>query len=88
METVQITDEMRTNEWRTMLKAFDALTEKKPPVEKVKEDLLGLKEAAMNSARLTGAQKDGIVARCNNYINGTFGTGAIKEEYMKNNPQK
>jgi hypothetical protein len=70
-------------EWRSMLNVFNTIIEKKPNPEKVKNDLAALCESAKNTIFLTGAQKDGIVARCRNYSNGTYGVNKIKDAYSQ-----
>lgn len=82
MKQAQFSDADIIAEWRSMLGAFETIIEKKPQPEKVKDNLMSLSEAATLSARLTGAQKDGIVARCRNYMNGSYGLNSIKSGYM------
>lgn len=83
METKQvITDEQRITKWRVMIASFEKLIKGYPSPESVKEDLEALSEAAMTTNLLTGGQKDGIVARCRNYINGTYGVNKTKSEYI------
>ena len=71
-------------EWRSMLDTFAGIIDKNPPVEKVKDDLLELKEAAKASNLLTGLQVSAICTRCDNYINGVYGKNKTKDEYMAN----
>lgn len=83
-----VTDAKINEKWQSMIKVFKAITDSNPPVEKVREKLVALKESATNTALLTPRQREGITDRCNNYLNGTYGVNSIKEEYMKNNQQK
>lgn len=69
------TDTEINNEWSSMLNIFKALIDKNPAPEKIKDDLLALKEAAKNSVKLTPRQREGINDRCQNYLNGTYGKG-------------
>jgi len=78
----RITDTEIIAEWRSMLNVFAETIKGNPPVEDVKEDLEQLMEEAKNTFLLTGAQKDAIVARCRNYINGTYGVNKTKTEYI------
>lgn len=86
METSQnepkIKDAEFIAEWRSMLNTFAGIIDKKPAPEKVKEELEELMEAAKLTIYLTGAQKDAIVARCRNYINGNYGVDKIKTDYV------
>lgn len=75
-------------EWRTMLSVFETIIEGRPAPEKVKQKLEDLSEAAAITSLLSTRQKDGIVARCRNYINGNYGNDAIKANYIQNNAQK
>ena len=72
-KVVIITDDERNAKWKTMLKAFEKITDPKPSVDKCKDDLLALSEMATLSVHLTARQKGGIIGRCNNYIKGTYG---------------
>lgn len=71
--TPKIKDAQFIAEWRSMLNMFAETVKNNPPVEKVRKDLEELMEAAKLTIYLTGAQKDAIVARCRNYINGSYG---------------
>lgn len=68
-----ITDDMYIAKWRGMLKIFHDLIEDTPPVSKIKDELLELSEEAKNTFHLTPNQKRGIMERCSNYIDGTYG---------------
>lgn len=56
-----------------LLRGFHKLVEDMPPVDKVQPELLKLKQAATNSAELTVRQREAVIDRCNNYINGDYG---------------
>ncbi len=56
--------------WNELLKEFHGLIDGKSN----REDFEKLKEKAKNNANLTVRQSEGIVARCNNVLNGTYGT--------------
>lgn len=71
-QKLEITDEMINAKWRSMLKVFKTLITEWPKPEKIKKELEDLKTAAINSI-LTPRQTQGIIARCDNYINGTYG---------------
>ena len=87
MKQAQFSDAEIIAEWRSMLSAFETIIEKKPSPEKAKDSLMSLSEAATLSARLTGHQKDGIVTRCRNYMNGSYGVNKTKTDYMNNQPK-
>lgn len=67
------------SKWKTLLKVFHDIIESEPPAEKVAEELKSLKELAKRSQELTARQIDAIVARCDNYMNGTYGNTKSKE---------
>lgn len=68
-------------EFQLMLKKFNRTVDNNPSVAEVKEMLTTLADLAKNSPHLNSRQKDAIVARCDNYINGTYGVNRKKEEY-------
>ena len=80
-----ITDKEYIEKWVSMLKVFNTIIKDNPPVEKVKKSLEDLIQSASITPLLTGAQKDGIVSRCQNYMNGTYGVNKIKSNYIKEN---
>lgn len=69
----KIPDSICNSNWDALLKVFHSI---KP------EDTVSfneLKETAMNTI-LTGRQREGIIARCDNQINGTYGSTSVKPE--------
>ena len=72
-EEIRVKDEQYIATWVNMLGIFKEIIKDNPPVSKVKDELLELSEAAKTTFLLTPAQKSGIVERCANYINGTYG---------------
>lgn len=77
-----ITDKMRNDKWDSMLKVFSAIIKGNPNPEKVKDKLTTLSDSAVNTNLLTPRQREGIVGRCRNYINGKYGVDAIKDAYL------
>lgn len=75
----KITDEEYSSKWQELLGKFKKLIEKWPPPEKIKTELSELVTLAINAAHLTPRQKDGIITRCNNYMNGEYGNTKTKE---------
>jgi len=73
-------------EWRGMIGIFKTLIKDSPKPEAIKADLLSLKEMAKISANLTMRQVEAIHARCDNYLNGTYGNTKT-EENMSQQPQ-
>jgi hypothetical protein len=67
------TANFNVDEFTTLLRSFNSLVSGMPSVEKIKKELLRLKEQADKSVELNYRQKDAIIARCDNYINGTYG---------------
>lgn len=80
-----ITDAMRIAKWNAILATFKKVIDGNPTPESVKDTLSSLSEAAMTTNLLTGGQKDGIVARCRNYMNGTYGVNKAKTDYISSN---
>ena len=76
-------DELCIAKWNSMLEMFKKIIEKDPAPEKVKDKLLELKKAAINTHHLTERQKEGILARCDNYLNGTYGKDEKKKDYIE-----
>lgn len=70
MKFNQENDAVCIAEWRSMLNVFHAINEKS--TDKTK-DCNELKEAAKLSQHLTQRQLEGIIARCDNVINGSYG---------------
>ncbi len=72
--------------WKELLREFNIIADKgeDPNNEKVKNKLFDIRERASNSPTLEIRQKDAIIARCDNYVKGTYGKDAVKEEYVKN----
>lgn len=61
------------NDFSILLKKFNDLVGSNPPVDKIKKELLEIKDSARNNNALNFRQKDSIVARVDNYIAGTYG---------------
>lgn len=80
-----VSDEQYIAKWKSLLEMLFKIIEKDPAPEKVKDKLLELKEVAANSNHLTERQKNGIMSRCDNYINGTFGKDSKKSDYIETN---
>ncbi len=62
-----------TRDFPVFLKEFNSLVATTPTVASVKDKLLEIKEAAKISPELNLRQKEAIIARVDNYINGTYG---------------
>jgi len=73
MKQDQATEQQINSEWHNLLGQFHKIITGNPAPEKVKEKLLDLKSCAENSALINIRQKEAIVARCVNYINGEYG---------------
>ena len=70
-------------EWRTLLQMFHDTIKDSPKAEDVKDQLASIKEMAKVSKVLTYHQVDGITARCNNYLNGSYGNSKKPEHYSQ-----
>lgn len=75
-------------EWRRLLKAFKIIIEGSPNPESVKKELEDLKEAAKISLHLTFHQKDAIIARCDNYMNGEYGNTKANIDFSQTEAPK
>lgn len=79
-----VSDEQYIAKWKSMLAIFKQITDKEPAPEKVKDKLLDLKQAAINTTHLTERQKEAIISRCDNYLSGTYGKDSKKKDYIEN----
>lgn len=60
-------------EWRRMLSIFKSVAEVDSPPKNSKDILKNLIAEAKVNKMLTQRQVEGIVARCDNFLNGSFG---------------
>jgi hypothetical protein len=65
-------EQISTDPFVILLREFNVLIDKQPPLKEVKDSLLSIKERAIN-ANVTGRQREAITERVDNYINGTYG---------------
>lgn len=72
-QETRVTEKECTEQWVSMLNIFKDLTKDNPSAKAVKDELLELIEEAKNTILLTPAQKCGIIERCKNYMNETYG---------------
>ena len=80
------TSNFELDEFTILLREFNALVKEKPPVEKIKKELLKIKAKAEKSAELNYRQKDAVIARCDNYINSEYGNTKRAEHYEQGKP--
>lgn len=66
-------EEVVNPNFQKLLNSFHKIIEDSPKPEKVKEKLEALKMET-TTIFITGHQRDAIHARCNNYLNGTYGS--------------
>jgi hypothetical protein len=76
------TDTEINAKWTSMLKMFHKIIDGNPAPEKVKEKLMELQDIAKNAAILTVRQVEGIYMRCQNYMDGNWGTNSKRADYM------
>lgn len=74
-----MTTDLRSSEFQLMTKIFNKLIELNPSAESIKKELLDLKSEAEKSSELNIRQKDAIIAKCDNYLNGNYGNTKTKE---------
>lgn len=77
-----MTEQLVQTEFQILLAAFNKLVATEPPVPKIKDELLEIKAAAIQSAELNSRQTEAVTARVDNYINGTYGKSQKKIDYM------
>ena len=56
-----------------MLVEFNEMVQEMPPIKIIEEPLLTLRAQAETSNELNSRQKDAIIVRVDNYLNGTYG---------------
>jgi pyruvate/oxaloacetate carboxyltransferase len=66
--------------WKELLRKFHSLIQGEPAAETIVTELCELKEEAKKSNVLTGHQISAIIARCDNYLNGTYGRTKTHEQ--------
>jgi hypothetical protein len=68
-----------TGIWGDFLTTFKGFIAGSPPPEEIQAQLGALKTMAADSNELTLHQKDGIIARCDNYLKGEYGKTKTQE---------
>lgn len=71
-------DDVCIPKWRSLVGRFNKLVESDPKPESIMRELVALKEEATHSGAMTPPQVSGIIARCDNYINGNYGRKAAQ----------
>jgi hypothetical protein len=66
-------ENLQLHPFSVMLSEFNALIHEAPSKEKIKNELMKISDAAAINSGLNSNQKDAIMARCRNYLNGTYG---------------
>lgn len=64
---------MEKQNFDSFLREFNGLVDNTPTVGTIRSKLENLKERAQNEKTMTFRQTDAILARCDNYLNGTYG---------------
>ncbi len=80
--------EIVPTEFQMLLKSFNDLVEKMPPAEKIKDQLLEIKELAINSHELNSRQREAITDRVKYYFSGEYGNTKTKENMSQGTPAK
>lgn len=78
MNEAKYRDELCIPKWRELIAKFKTAIDGDPKPETIMEELVSIKEAAVNSGVLTPHQVSGIVARCDNYLKGEYGRSQAK----------
>lgn len=71
MQQKKFHDQQCGDNWDVLLQEFHKIEAN--PTKDFKSKLEKLKEKAKNTVQLTTRQREGIIDRCNNVINGTYG---------------
>jgi len=72
--------------WRERIGIFNNIVKENPKPETIRKELEALKVSAKINPHLTMRQIEGITARCDNYLNGTYGNTKT-DENMNQQPQ-
>lgn len=64
---------LKISEFSFMLKTFNDLIKDSPTAKSVEKDLTELKDVAVASAELNLRQKEAVMARCDSYMDGSYG---------------
>lgn len=59
--------------WRELLTRFNVLIDNNPAPDKIRSELIAIKEEAKNSGRLTQRQVDSLVGKIDNYLACRYG---------------
>ena len=82
----QFTDQEINAEWTALITEFNSAFEKCPKDINVLSAIIA---KAKLSRKLTNRQTEGIIERCNNLINGTYGVISIhKKAYLEQQTKK
>ena len=71
-----------------MLMDFHEMIADAPAMSKIEDKLLGLRKDAEINPELNLRQKEAIIARIDNYINGTYGNTKRPEHYEQSKAEK
>lgn len=74
------TQTLTPDNFSILLRGFDEIIIGYPPIEKVKNSLNELIEGATLDNELTFWQKDAVIARCKNYLQGEYGEQVKKTD--------
>ncbi len=69
------------NNFECIIENFNKITANQPSVNKIKDKLIEIKSFAANASALTDRQKEAVIARINNYLNGSYGNSKKPEHY-------
>jgi len=87
LSTKKLSDTECNNNFDAFLRVFHKI-ENERPKEDYKEQLHALKSTVQNTIQLTGRQREAIIDRCNNVLNGTYGNTKRPEHYEQSKPAK
>lgn len=79
MQQKKLDDQQCCDNWDTFLKVFKKIEQERP--KDYVAQLEKLKTKAQNTVQLTVRQREGIIDRCTNVINGTYGNSKKPEHY-------
>lgn len=67
------TEHLVSDEFTLLLRTFNRLVDGNPTPKSISQELEDLKASAETSVELNARQKEAIINRCDNYINGIYG---------------
>jgi hypothetical protein len=84
----QIDDTACIAKWRELIGRFNKLVEDNPPADKIKKQLIEIRDACSKAKELTIRQVSAIYSRVENYLDGSYGQTKRAENMGHDKPVK